>query len=59
MKAQIIPLGEETCYLIIVRDGQIDDYSDVQKYALLLDELEAVRDAIEEYLEKVSQEEMK
>ena len=49
MKAQIIPVGEETCFLRIERDdGESFDHS----LPLLLDELEAVRDAIEEYLKE-------
>lgn len=74
MKAQIIPDKKDAVWLLIQRGDNIiqnaelqyikgvkreEDTSEKVAYPLLFSELEAVRDAIEEYLEKVSQEEMK
>jgi hypothetical protein len=58
MNVRIEPVSplrsSDAVWLLIDRDDE-----EGKAHALLFDELEAVRDAIEEYLEKVSQEEMK
>ena len=73
MTAKIIPDNKDAVWLLLQRGDNIiqnaelqyikgvkrsEDTSEKVAYALLFSELEAVRDAIEEYLEKVSQEEM-